>query len=558
LDSAIGHHLGELVPKIGDKLATVANEWKDSYLINHMIATFSLVVETEEALDRPGFGVVDDLADPLGTEIQLDLVHVLAGTQLALSLLVRNDLVLRILDPEAFGHAEASDQLLREPAAGLIAIDGDDVVLDLHDGVHQAAQERELVVVLRVDVPVVLRHVDQLAVLVASRRRTIRNGDAGVVAGQQHRLAIELTLRPDQRVCAGRQPIHRVRIEQNIGVVDGLGCVLLLHEAPLAVLRPAILAVDLGLALKIGDAQHRPVDVALNDYVVPTIARETATVESTRTIEIDEFVPKADIDPRYIIRPGVRERTRPPQCLVHSKFGRILATPVRAAPNLTQRVFGASASLPYTTRPRKRRVVKYKGCTRVVIAFCSNSLLPALDLRVVMSKFELRAFDFFTTFSEHALIQRVGTYFVFSIAERIDQHRFDIGYYAFTEWTDEANQAQVREDQFYIEPAQALVQPTILDESRVRHVKDFAADHATFRILGAPKGSKGRVVYLSIHRKTGGTIQLTFYMKADAPYNKLPDLEALGNVYFLGHEIHRIASYIPKKYRADTPVNTVH
>lgn len=40
--TAIGHHLGELVPKIGDKLATVANEWKDSYLINHMIATFSL------------------------------------------------------------------------------------------------------------------------------------------------------------------------------------------------------------------------------------------------------------------------------------------------------------------------------------------------------------------------------------------------------------------------------------------------------------------------------------------------------------------------------------
>jgi DNA end-binding protein Ku len=30
---------------------------------------------------------------------------------------------------------------------------------------------------------------------------------------------------------------------------------------------------------------------------------ENIAVDSTRTIEIDEFVPKADIDPRYLIRP---------------------------------------------------------------------------------------------------------------------------------------------------------------------------------------------------------------------------------------------------------------
>jgi DNA end-binding protein Ku len=30
---------------------------------------------------------------------------------------------------------------------------------------------------------------------------------------------------------------------------------------------------------------------------------ENIAIDSTRTIEIDEFVPKADIDPRYLIRP---------------------------------------------------------------------------------------------------------------------------------------------------------------------------------------------------------------------------------------------------------------
>ena len=30
---------------------------------------------------------------------------------------------------------------------------------------------------------------------------------------------------------------------------------------------------------------------------------ESMAVDSTRTIEIDEYVPKADIDPRYLIRP---------------------------------------------------------------------------------------------------------------------------------------------------------------------------------------------------------------------------------------------------------------
>jgi DNA end-binding protein Ku len=30
---------------------------------------------------------------------------------------------------------------------------------------------------------------------------------------------------------------------------------------------------------------------------------ENIAVDSTRTIEIDEFVPKADVDPRYLIRP---------------------------------------------------------------------------------------------------------------------------------------------------------------------------------------------------------------------------------------------------------------
>ena len=30
---------------------------------------------------------------------------------------------------------------------------------------------------------------------------------------------------------------------------------------------------------------------------------ENIALESTRTIDIDEFVPKADIDPRYLIRP---------------------------------------------------------------------------------------------------------------------------------------------------------------------------------------------------------------------------------------------------------------
>jgi Ku70/Ku80 beta-barrel domain len=30
---------------------------------------------------------------------------------------------------------------------------------------------------------------------------------------------------------------------------------------------------------------------------------ENIALDSTRTIEIDEFVPKADIDPRYLIRP---------------------------------------------------------------------------------------------------------------------------------------------------------------------------------------------------------------------------------------------------------------
>jgi hypothetical protein len=35
---------------------------------------------------------------------------------------------------------------------------------------------------------------------------------------------------------------------------------------------------------------------------------ENIAVDSNRTIDIDEFVPKADIDPRYLIRPLFRAR----------------------------------------------------------------------------------------------------------------------------------------------------------------------------------------------------------------------------------------------------------
>jgi DNA end-binding protein Ku len=36
---------------------------------------------------------------------------------------------------------------------------------------------------------------------------------------------------------------------------------------------------------------------------------EEIALESTRTIEIDEFVEKSEIDPRYLIRPYYRVRT---------------------------------------------------------------------------------------------------------------------------------------------------------------------------------------------------------------------------------------------------------
>jgi DNA end-binding protein Ku len=36
---------------------------------------------------------------------------------------------------------------------------------------------------------------------------------------------------------------------------------------------------------------------------------ENVALESTRTIEIDEFVPRSDIDPRYVIRPITSVRT---------------------------------------------------------------------------------------------------------------------------------------------------------------------------------------------------------------------------------------------------------
>ncbi len=44
--------------------------------------------------------------------------------------------------------------------------------------------------------------------------------------------------------------------------------------------------------------------VDTDTYVeVSTEELENVALESTRTIEIDEFVPRSDIDPRYIIRP---------------------------------------------------------------------------------------------------------------------------------------------------------------------------------------------------------------------------------------------------------------
>jgi DNA end-binding protein Ku len=50
---------------------------------------------------------------------------------------------------------------------------------------------------------------------------------------------------------------------------------------------------------------------------------ENVALESTRTIEIDEFVPKADIDPRYIIRPYY---VRPDGKVGHDAFAVIRET----------------------------------------------------------------------------------------------------------------------------------------------------------------------------------------------------------------------------------------
>jgi DNA end-binding protein Ku len=45
---------------------------------------------------------------------------------------------------------------------------------------------------------------------------------------------------------------------------------------------------------------------------------ENIALESTRTIDSNEFVPKSDIDPRYLIRPTISPRT-----------GRLATTPSR-------------------------------------------------------------------------------------------------------------------------------------------------------------------------------------------------------------------------------------
>jgi DNA end-binding protein Ku len=64
--------------------------------------------------------------------------------------------------------------------------------------------------------------------------------------------------------------------------------------------------------------------VDTDTYVeVSTEELENVALESTRTIEIDEFVPKADIDPRYIIRPYY---VRPDGKVGHDAFAVIRET----------------------------------------------------------------------------------------------------------------------------------------------------------------------------------------------------------------------------------------
>jgi DNA end-binding protein Ku len=64
--------------------------------------------------------------------------------------------------------------------------------------------------------------------------------------------------------------------------------------------------------------------VDTDTYVeVSTEELENVALESTRTIEIDEFVPKAEIDPRYIIRPYY---VRPDGKVGHDAFAVIRET----------------------------------------------------------------------------------------------------------------------------------------------------------------------------------------------------------------------------------------
>jgi non-homologous end joining protein Ku len=57
---------------------------------------------------------------------------------------------------------------------------------------------------------------------------------------------------------------------------------------------------------------------------------ENIALESTRTIDIDEFVPKSSIDPRYLIRPYYLVPDGKSDTTLLRRFGKLSAASIRS------------------------------------------------------------------------------------------------------------------------------------------------------------------------------------------------------------------------------------
>ena len=73
---------------------------------------------------------------------------------------------------------------------------------------------------------------------------------------------------------------------------------------------------------------------------------ENIALESTRTIEIDEFVPKPDIDPRYLIRPYYTKKGRWPVLRRLEKPLSILPSPLTVVTSSRPLATACWSSLP--------------------------------------------------------------------------------------------------------------------------------------------------------------------------------------------------------------------